>query len=44
MSTGLPRAMRFEDGTILNLDGIINEHIQEESNVWVVLKGLIDFF
>ena len=39
MLTGLPKGLRFEDGSILNLDGIINEHIQEEAHVWVIMKG-----
>jgi len=39
MLTGLPRGLRFEDGSILNLDDIVNEHIQEEAHVWVILKG-----
>lgn len=45
MLTGLPKALRFEDGNLLNLDGIINENIQEEAHIWVILKGLIlNFF
>jgi hypothetical protein len=39
MLTGLPRALRFEEGNILNMDGIVNEHIQDEAHVWVMLKG-----
>lgn len=40
MLTGLPRGLKFEDGSMLNMDGIVNEHIQDEAHVWVVLKGI----
>lgn len=39
MITGLPHGLRFENGTILNMDGIINENVQEDSHIWVILKG-----
>ena len=39
MLTGLPRGLKFEDGSMLNMDGIVNEHIQDETHVWVILKG-----
>ena len=44
MLTGLPRGLKFEDGNMLNMDGIVNEHIQDEAHVWVVLKGFNFFF
>lgn len=36
----LPKAIKFESGIYLNMNDKINEKLQEESHIWVVLKGI----
>mmetsp|Transcript_21689 Transcript_21689/g.25171 ORF Transcript_21689/g.25171 Transcript_21689/m.25171 type:complete len:116 (-) Transcript_21689:190-537(-) len=36
--TGTPKGIRFENGTTLNMDDIINENLKEDQHVWVILK------
>lgn len=40
MHSGTPKGIRFENGTTLNMDDIINENLKEDQHVWVILKGL----
>ena len=42
---GTPQFIRFESGsnqskTYLPMDGIIQEHLQDEMHVWIILKGI----
>lgn len=41
MLTGFSKGVRFENGTLVNMDGVINEHLQDESHIWVILQGLL---
>ena len=36
---GTPKGVRFESGDLLPMDGIISDHLQDDSHVWVILKG-----
>jgi len=36
---GVAKGVRFDNGTNLVMDDIINEHLSDDSHVWVVLKG-----
>jgi hypothetical protein len=38
--TGTCKGLRFENGTLLRLDDIINEQLQDDVHVWVILKGI----
>ena len=42
METGLAKEIRFENGVILNMDGIISDELQDDIHVYVVLKGIIN--
>ncbi|EGR28310.1 hypothetical protein IMG5_178900 [Ichthyophthirius multifiliis] len=37
--SGTPKGVRFESGDLLPMDGIISDHLQSDSHVWVILKG-----
>ena len=37
--SGTPKGIRFESGTLLSMDDIINEQLQDDIHVWVILKG-----
>ena len=34
------KGIRFENGTQLRMDDIINEQLQEDAHIWVILKGI----
>ncbi|KAL4463525.1 hypothetical protein ABPG72_014928 [Tetrahymena utriculariae] len=36
--SGTPKGVRFESGDLLPMDGIISDHLQDDSHVWVILK------
>ena len=38
VNTGVCRALRFEDGSPIDVHGIISDKLPEETHVWVVLK------
>lgn len=38
VNTGVCRALRLEDGSPIDVHGIINNTLEEEMHVWVVLK------
>ncbi len=37
---GTVRGLRFENGTQLRMDDIINEQLQDDTHIWVILKGI----
>lgn len=37
--TGCPKGVRFENGSLLPMDGIINQNLEDDMHVWVILKG-----
>ena len=37
METGLPAQMRFENGVILNMEGVISEELTDDIHVYVIL-------
>lgn len=37
---GTCKGLRFENGTIISGDGIINEQLKDDSHVYVILKGI----
>eukprot|EP00742_Colponemidia_sp_Colp-10_P007856 GILJ01008472.1.p1 GENE.GILJ01008472.1~~GILJ01008472.1.p1 ORF type:complete len:114 (+),score=8.89 GILJ01008472.1:61-402(+) len=38
MELGLPRGIRFEDGTRLDMADVVNAKLQEDDHVWVLLR------
>lgn len=38
MDPGLAKGMRYENGTILDMDTIICDKLESEIHVWVILK------
>ncbi len=40
IDVGPAQGIRFDNGVELVNDDIINEHLTDDSHVWVVLKGL----
>jgi hypothetical protein len=39
MASGTCKGLRFENGTLLRMDDILNEQLQDDAHVWVILKG-----
>lgn len=39
METGLAKEIRFENGVILNTEGVISDELQDDIHVYVILKG-----
>ena len=37
---GTVRGLRFENGTQLSMDAIINEQLQDDAHIWIILKGI----
>jgi len=41
-NTGTCKGLRFENGTLLRMDDIINEQLQDDAHIWVILKEDIE--